>query len=292
MVCLVKKPAWATHVDALGARLMFVAVMAVCGVLLVAGIAAGVMWGDRMFCAPAVDGELSAAEAARHFVWYSAVVLVAGVGAGVFVIGAGGRLAMRLLAVTAGDEAQGRITEAEEVVGEITVGGTIGFVLFNGIIFGVAAAALYLVSRRLLPSRQLGGVVFGLALLVVFGTTVDPLRNENRDFDIVGPGWLAVLVFTVLAVAFGVVLAAVSGRLSAWLPLVSAEPQVLLRYAVPAAVAVLAFPLVPVLVVVGLGVAAATRWRWPVNAVRSPRAVLVGRVLAVGLIVVAFPTPS
>ena len=31
--------------------------------------------------------------------------------------GAGGRLVMRLLAVTAGDGAQGRITEADQVVG-------------------------------------------------------------------------------------------------------------------------------------------------------------------------------
>jgi hypothetical protein len=224
MVRLPIEPACATHVDALGARLMSMAVMAVCGALLVAGLAAGVTWSGRTFCAPAVDGELSAVKVARLFVWYSSLVLVAGVGTGVSVIGAGGRLAMRLLAVTAGGEAQGRITEAKEVVGKITVNGTIGFVLFNGIIVGVAAAALYLVVRRFLPSRRLGGVVFGLALLVVLGTTLDPLRNENPDFDIIGPGWLAILVFTVLAVAYGVVLAAIAARLSAWLPLPPLSP--------------------------------------------------------------------
>ena len=68
---------------------------------------------------------------------------------------------MRLLAVTAGDEAQGRITEAEEIVGEITVDGTIGFIVFNGIVGGVLAAAIYLVIRRLLPPRWLGGLAFG-----------------------------------------------------------------------------------------------------------------------------------
>jgi hypothetical protein len=67
----------------------------------------------------------------------------------------------------------------------------------------VVAAALYLVLRRLLPAGRLGGVVFGVGLLVVFGTTVDPLRRDNPDFDIVGPGWLSVLVFASLAVAFG-----------------------------------------------------------------------------------------
>ena len=265
------------------------AVMAVCGALLLAGLAAGVMWHGRTFCAPAVEGELSAGEAARRFVWYSSLALLAGVGAGISVIGAGGRLAMRLLAVTGGREAQGRITEAEEVVGEITVDGTIGFVLINGIFGGVVAAALYLVVRRLLPPRWLGGVVFGVGLLVVLGTTIDPLRDENPDFDIVGPGWLSVVVFTALALAFGFVLAAFTARLSAWLPLPSTERRVMVRYAGPAAIAVVAFSVTAALVVVCLAVVAATRWRWLVDAVRSPRAVLVGRVVAVVLVVAALP---
>ena len=36
----------------------------------------------------------------------------------------------------------------------------------------------------------LAGSAFGAGLLVVLGTTIDPLRDENPDFDIVGPGWL------------------------------------------------------------------------------------------------------
>ena len=38
---------------------------------------------------------------------------------------------MRLLAVTAGDAAQGRITEADQLVGAISVDGTMGFVIFR-----------------------------------------------------------------------------------------------------------------------------------------------------------------
>ena len=41
------------------------------------------------------------------------------------------RLIMRLLAVTAGDDAQGRLTEADEVVGEIDLGGTVALVLLR-----------------------------------------------------------------------------------------------------------------------------------------------------------------
>ena len=141
------------------------AIMVVCGALLAVGLAAGAAWGDRPFTPPAVDVELSPSETARRFTWYASLMLTGGVIAGVTVIGAGGRLVMRLLAVTAGDDAQGRVTEAEEIVGSITLEGTIGFLVFNGIIGGVGAAACYLVVRRILPRRWLGGALFGLGLL-------------------------------------------------------------------------------------------------------------------------------
>ena len=97
-----------------------VILMGACGALLLTGLVLGVRWQGQGFQSPPpIDGP-SAGEVARRFVWYFSLVLIGGIGAGVCVIGAGGRLAMRLLAVTAGDPAQGRITEAEEVVGEIT----------------------------------------------------------------------------------------------------------------------------------------------------------------------------
>jgi hypothetical protein len=265
--------------------------MAVCGAVLAAALVVGVRWSGREFRAPPADGPLTAGEAARRFVWYASLALVAGTAVGIAVIGCGGRLAMRLLAVTAGDDAQGRITEADEVVGRITVGGTVGFVLFTGILGGLMGAASYLLVRRLLPAGPLGGVAFGLGLLVVLGTVVDPLRDENPDFDLVGPGWLSVAVFAALAVVFGLVLAAATARLSSWLPLLSTEPRVPLRYIPPALVAgLLFFPVTIALIVVGAVVVVATRWRPLVDAVRSSRGVLFGRVLAIGLVVVSLPS--
>ena len=43
---------------------------------------------------------------------------------------------MRLLAVTAGPTAQGRITEADQVVGRISLDGTLGFIVFTSLFFG------------------------------------------------------------------------------------------------------------------------------------------------------------
>ena len=141
---------------------------------------------------------------------------------------------------------------------------------------------LYLLVRRLLPRGVLGGLLFGAGLLVVLGTTVDPLRDENPDFDLVGPGWLAVVVFTALALAFGVVLAGFIARVSAWLPLPSKEPAVLVRYLPAAMLGVIGFSVTAFVVLTGVAVVAATRWKPLAGAVRSPAAVRIGQVALLG----------
>lgn len=263
--------------------------MVVCGVLVVAGLAAAVAWGGRPFQSPPTDESLTAGEVARRYAWYAAILYMAGIGAGITVGGPGGRLAMRLLAVTAGDDAQGRVTEAEEVVGRITVDGTIGFVLFMGIFGGVFAAGLYLLVRRYLPAGRLGALAFGLAGVVVIGTTVDPLRRDNVDFDVVGPGWLSVAVFSLVLVGFALTLAALAARLSTWLPLPSRQGATVRRYLVPAALAILVYPFTILLIGLGAAVLLVTRWPAVVVAVRTPRAVLVGRVATAAVVAVALP---
>jgi hypothetical protein len=264
-------------------------IMVGCGLLLAAGLAMAARWGGAAFTPPPAAPELTTEEAARRFAWYAALALAGGVIAGVLVIGAGGRLAMRLLAVTAGDGAQGQITEADEIVGRISLDGTIGFVLFNGVFGGIVFSGPYLILRRFLPPGRLGGVAFGLGLLVVLGTTLDPLRPENRDFDIVGPGWLAVAVFSALAVAFGVALAAVMARLSQWLPLLRADRRVLVRYLGPAAVSAVAFPITAALAITCVVTVVASRFRPLVDVVRSRHWIVAGRVVTLALVVVTLP---
>ena len=263
--------------------------MLLCAVLLLAGLVAGGAWSRLDFRVPDSNIELTPTAVAKRFAWYVSLVLIAGILAGITMIGAGGRLAMRLLAVTAGDSAQGRTTEARETVGEITADGTVGFVVFNGVFGGVVAAVLYLLVRRFLPARWLGGTTFGLSLLIVGGTTIDPLRADNPDFDIVGPGWLALLVFATLAVAFGVVLSGVMAAVSRFLPLLAADRRVLLRYVIPALFAAVAFSITAVAIVVGVAAIALTRWQPIVDAVRSRRWVIAGRILAVVVLLIALP---
>lgn len=190
-----------------------------CGVVLTLALVAAARWRNIEFLPPeAPPADAGRAERARHYLWWVQLVVITGLTAGIVVMGTGGRLAMRLLGATAGDPAQRRITEADEVVGKVTISGTLSFILFIGVITGLLTAVLWYALRRFLPARWIGGLAFGAGLLVVFGTRNDPLRPGNEDFDILGPWWLAIVVFSALALVYGVALACYSARLSRWLP--------------------------------------------------------------------------
>lgn len=265
--------------------------MVVCGALLLAGVAAIVRWGGLQpqppWRPPDPDGPLPPATVARRYLWYVTLAVVSGLVSGILVAGAGGRLVMRLLAATAGESAQGRVTEAEEVVGEISVGGTIGFIVFTGLFFGLATGALFLLLRRWLPGGRLGGLAFGGVLLVVAATRVEPLRQDNPDFDIVGPGWLSVVVFGALVVVHGMCVAAVAGRYSRALPLVSGRRS-LVAYTPLLLLAPMAGVVLPV-VLVGVFATLAGRARGLVAAVRSPGVTAAGRVVFAVLVLIALP---
>jgi hypothetical protein len=149
---------------------------------------------------------------------------------GLLAAGAGGRLAMRLLAATAGDRAQGQITEADEVVGEITVAGTFAFIFFGGLFAGFVCSVIYLLVHKWLPNGSVGGLVLGGLLLVTLGSRVEPLRSNNPDFDLVAPAWLAVLVFGALVFLHALLSVAVMARVSRSLPLLAARKSVVLAY--------------------------------------------------------------
>lgn len=266
--------------------------MVVCGALLLLGLAAVVRWGDLDPKPPWPEpdpGEiLPPGTVARRYVWYLTVAVVSGVVPGILLAGAGGRLAMRLLAATSGDAAQGRITEADEVVGEITISGTIGFIVFTGLFFGLATGALYLLVRRWLPGGRLGGLSFGGLLLVVAATRIDPLREENPDFDIVGPGWLAVVVFGALALAHGMSVAAVAGRYSRALPVLSRRRRSVLAHAPLLLMAPVAGVVLPV-ALVGVVAVLASRARPLAAALRSRQFDVVGRAVLAAVVLLALP---
>jgi hypothetical protein len=148
----------------------------------------------------------------RQMEWPSwvAVSLGAGLAAGVLAAGAGGRLMMRLLAATSSPDVQGLSTEAGETIGEITVGGTLGFIVFVGLPAGFLSGGIYALVAPVLPGGRARGVALGVLLLVLFATRIEPLRADSFDFLLVEPAWLAVLGFSALALFQGMLVAALA----------------------------------------------------------------------------------
>ena len=139
---------------------------------------------------------------------------------------------------------------------------------------------------RWLPAGRWRGPIFGALLLVLGASRIDPLRTENPDFDIVGPGWLAVLVFAALGVGQGMLLAALAGRYSRSLPLLSIRARALAAHA-PLLILVPGVALL-VPVVVGALFAIAGQRLWTVRSL-APKIRVWGRVLVPVVAVVALP---
>ena len=131
-------------------------------------------------------------------------IVVVGCGiAGALVGGIGSRLVMRLGALAA-PEARGALTENGNMVGEITIMGTIGLMIFGGVSSAIFGSGAYTVAGPWLPrSTAVRGLAFGGFLLALMGSTIiDP---GNADFMILGDRVLNVVLFSALFIAFGLV---------------------------------------------------------------------------------------
>jgi hypothetical protein len=267
-----------------------------CIMLVVVGLLAIVRWGGLAVQPPAAPADDDTVPAdrppvslvVRRYLWYMTLAISAGVGAGILAAGAGGRLAMRLLAVTAGPTAQGRITEADQVVGRISAEGTLGFIVFTGLFFGATSGAAYLLLRRWLPGGRTGGVVFGALLLVLAGTRLEPLRPGNPDFDLVGPGWVSVAAFAALVLFHGMLLAALAGRLSRAVPLLALTPRAIIAHVPLLLLALGSVALVAA--IVGVAVVSASQVPAVAGVWRDRRLVTAGRVILSLVALAALPS--
>ena len=274
-------------------------VIVACLAAVAVGAVLAVRWGHLDVVPPWADhdadeddahGDVTVGEWVRRALWYACVYAYACIASGLLVLGPGGRLVMRLLAVTADEQAQGRRTEAEEVVGVVTVDGTIGFVVFAGLFGAVLLAALHLLLRKWLPPRRWGALCVGVVFAVLFSTRLEPLRPRNADFVLVGPPWLAVSTFLAVGALTMLTLVAVAGRVSRWLPLVEARPASIVPYGALVILSPAASILLPAVVLTAVGIVLLRRdgfRRWWTE---SPQVLRAGRVAIAA--VVLFYAPS
>jgi hypothetical protein len=163
--------------------------------------------------------------------------------AGVLSIGAGSRLMMRVLAVTSPDEVQGRLTEADEVIGNVSFGGSAFLILAVGIGSGVLGLAIFASLRRWLPDRSLAAGLLGVAIGA--GALVRPsgfLAASNIDFSLLSPAAVAVALCLATLVLFGSTFAVLVDHLAPRWPRPAWSPRGVLAVA-PFAVLLLAPPL-------------------------------------------------
>ena len=138
----------------------------------------------------------------------------AAVVSGIVVGGIGGRIVMRASALAADDSRTGMLTENGNVIGRITVEGTLALLLFVGLITGVSVGLFLFALRTVLPGRFLPATVSAVLLALGGATVIDP---SNVDFVIVGNRALNVAMFIALFPAFGVAFVVFAERLDRWL---------------------------------------------------------------------------
>ncbi|MBK5289522.1 MAG: hypothetical protein JJE46_13760 [Acidimicrobiia bacterium] len=174
---------------------------------------------------------------------------------GLLTIGAGIRLMMRVLAATSSDNVQGLQTEADEVVGKVSGGGSLFLIVIVGIGAAVAGLALFSILRRWLPNQSLAaglvGVAIGAGLLV---RPVGLLTSANSDFELVAPAALAVALCIATLVLFGATFGVLVDRLAPRWP----RPGWSLRGVVSVLPFAVLLPSPPVLVVVVIAVLVGT----------------------------------
>jgi hypothetical protein len=175
--------------------------------------------------------------------------------AGVLTIGAGGRLMMRVLAATSSDGVQGLQTEADETIGEVSVGGSVFLIVGVGIGAAVVGLALFSTLRRWLPDRSLAAGLVGVAIGA--GLLVRPaglLTSGNSDFTRVAPVALAVALCLATFVLFGATFGVLVDHLAPRWPRPGWSPQGVVSV-LPFAVLL---PVPPVFVVTVIAVLAGT----------------------------------
>ena len=142
---------------------------------------------------------------------------LAGLFVGIVVAGVGGRLVMRLAAVLV-PAATGRATENGNLIGDITLGGSLFLIVTVGLLAGVAFGVVWVVVAPWLPGR---GVVRGLvAMPIAVGLGAFGLVDRfNPDFAILEHDPIVVASLVALVASAAPAMALVDSWLDRRLPI-------------------------------------------------------------------------
>jgi len=125
---------------------------------------------------------------------------------GILVGGVGARLMMRAAALLV-PEAEGSFTENGNRIGDITLGGTMGLVIFGGLLVTLFLATIWVSISPWLPGGALAKGVLAMPIAIAFAAR-GLVDGRNPDFDVLGhdPGVVAVILVLVALTAPAVAL--------------------------------------------------------------------------------------
>ncbi|MCA9829289.1 MAG: hypothetical protein KC495_02350 [Dehalococcoidia bacterium] len=141
---------------------------------------------------------------------------LAGTIAGVIFVGIGGRIAMRISGAINPEQA-GAVTDSQNVVGDVTFGGTLTFIVFQGLLIGSLLAIVWFVVSRWIPGRMAVRIPLAACLAVLVGGS-GIIDSGNVDFALLDPAWLHVAMFLGLVALAGGTTAALDAYLDGRLP--------------------------------------------------------------------------
>lgn len=137
----------------------------------------------------------------RGYVESLRVILVAGIGAGVILVGVGSRLAMFILRLTSPPGVIGVTSDDGFVIGRVTPSGTYSLLVLGAGVGIIGAAAYLMVSPWLMGPWWFRRLTTGAAAAAVVGSML--LHADGVDFTLLGPTWLALALFISLPGVFG-----------------------------------------------------------------------------------------
>jgi hypothetical protein len=142
--------------------------------------------------------------------------------AGLLVAGIGGRVVMRLAAAM-NPAATGLRTENGELIGEITVNGTVALLLFGGLLSGLVGSVVWIAVRAWIPGAGMRRALLAAPIAAaVAGVAL--VRSDSRDFAILRSDFAIAAMLLALVGAFGFCVALLDERLDRRLPRPGADP--------------------------------------------------------------------
>ena len=141
---------------------------------------------------------------------------IAGVVVGLLVAGLGGRLVMRVATILHEDRVGFR-TENGEVIGAITLNGTLALMVFGGLGMGLLAGTIWVIVSPWIPGSGLSRALLTAVAAVALGTP--PLvQRTNPDFVILAHDPIVVAMLVGLVGLVGLSIALVDDALDARWP--------------------------------------------------------------------------